>query len=66
MYQTNAGLWPMVAAPASEARTLAHRIAIAQAKAAPDPHRADGAERLTERMLEAFRGRAAGAGRAAA
>lgn len=35
-------------------------------KAAPDPHRADGAERLNERMLEAFRGRAAGARRAAA
>ena len=66
MYQTNTGLWPMVAAPASEARTLAHRIALAQAKAAPDPHRADSAERLAERMLEAFRGRAAGTGRAAA
>lgn len=66
MMMTSAGLWPRVAAPASEARNLAHRIALAQARATSDPQRADRAKRLPERLLEAFRGRAAGTGRAAA
>jgi hypothetical protein len=51
----NAGLWPTVAAPASEARTLAHRIAIAQATAKAEPQWLAEADRRVERLLKAAR-----------
>jgi len=54
MFSNHTGLWPVVAAPASEARDLTQRVALAQAKAAPDPHRAIAAVYATKAM-EAIR-----------
>ena len=50
MFSNQTGLWPVVAAPASEARDLAQRVALAQAKAAPDPHRAIAAVYASKAM----------------
>ena len=54
MFSNHTGPWPVVAAPASEARDLAQRVALAQAKAEPDPHRAIAAAYATK-AVEALR-----------
>jgi hypothetical protein len=54
MFSSHTGLWPVAAAPASKARDLAHRVALAQANAAPDPHRAIAAA-YAAKAMEALR-----------
>ncbi|HEY2916936.1 MAG TPA: hypothetical protein VGI98_06950 [Candidatus Limnocylindrales bacterium] len=54
MFSNHTGLWPVATAPASEARDLAQRVALAQAKAAPDPHRAI-ATAYASKAMEALR-----------
>jgi hypothetical protein len=49
-----AGPWPIVR-PANEERDRAQRIALAEAKAAPDPHRIVETESLVGRIQKAFR-----------
>jgi hypothetical protein len=54
MFSLMAGPWPIIR-PASEARDRAQRLALAEAKAAPDPHRIVEAESLVARIQKAFR-----------
>lgn len=54
MFNQIAGPWPMVELPASEVRDRAHRIALAEAKARPDPHRIEQ-PRLIERIVFAVK-----------
>jgi hypothetical protein len=49
-----AGPWPIIR-PASEERDRAQRLAVAEAKAAPDPHRIVAADSLVARIQKAFR-----------
>jgi hypothetical protein len=66
MNSTNTGLWPTVAAPSSESRARAQRIALAQAKASPDPHQRRPSESPITRFLQALRTPPDRIGRAAA
>jgi hypothetical protein len=54
MNSLTAGPWPIVHL-ASEERDRAQRLALAEAKASPDPHRIVAADSLVARIQKAFR-----------